>query len=407
MKRTRAPTRTEIALRGWFRLTWLGHGRITAYARILAVVSLASLANSYRQATGGTGSDFLAFWSAARLAVSGAADRVYDLAASGAIQAELGRADVFAFVNPPPFLLFVYPLGYLGYPAAWMAWIAVTYALWLAAARRLDRQLGWAIAAFPGALVAAWHAQTGLLTGALMLAAGLLLPRRPVLAGLCIGCLIIKPHLAIMYPVVLLAGRHWRAMLSAALAAVLLCGVAALAFGWNTLLNYPESWRVSRYLLAHGDAAFFLRQGTVFAGARLLAGPSIAAALQGAVSLACIVLVWRAWRGSASLAWKSAFALAVTPLATPYLFSYDLAFLVAPVIWLAGDVRDRPWGGWERPLVLCFYLAPLWTRAIALPLGANLLPLVCALMVMTLWQRRSAAPDRAGQDKAEANQAGS
>ena len=408
MNRARARTRstTERTLRNCLRLAWLGHERITAYARILAVVSLASLANSYRQATGRTGSDFLAFWSAARLAVGGAADRVYDLASTGAIQAGLGRSEVFAFVNPPPFLLFVYPLGYLGYAAAWMVWIAATYALWLTAACRLDRRLGWAIAAFPGAMVAAWHAQTGLLTGALMLAAGLLLPRRPVLAGLCIGCLVIKPHLAVLYPVALLAGRHWGALLSAACAALLSFVVAGLVFGWNTVQSYPESWQVSRYLLEHGDAAFFLRQGTVYAEARLLAGPAIATGLQGAASIACVALVWRAWRGPDALAWKSAFVLAVTPLATPYLFSYDLAFLVAPVIWLAGDVRDRPRGGWERPLVLCFYLGPLWTRAIALPLGVNLLPLVSALMVMTLWRRRpSAAPDGDGQDSPQAKQA--
>jgi len=406
MKTVRALTETESALRGWLQLGWLGKRRITAYGRILAVVSFASLANSYRQAMGRTGSDFLAFWSAARLTVGGAQDRVYDLAASGAIQAELGRTQVFAFVNPPPFLLLIYPLGYLSYAAAWVVWITVTYGLWLIAARRLDRQLGWAIAAFPGALVAAWHAQTGLLTGALMLAASLLLPRRPMLAGLCIGCLVIKPHLAVLYPVALIAGRQWRALLSAALGASLSFALVALLLGRDVLLNYPESWRVSRYLLEHGDAAFYLRQGTIYAEVRLRAGPAAAAAVQAVASLFCIVMVWRAWRGPAGTAWKNAFLLAVIPLATPYLFSYDLAFLVAPVIWLASDARDRPRGGWERALVLCYYLAPLWTRALALPLGANLLPLMDALMVWTLWQRRAfGAPDHGGQDQAHREKA--
>ena len=373
----------------WLQGDWLGRSRVNAYSRILLIVSLASFYNSYRQATGRTGSDFLAFWSAGKLAVAGMAERVYDLAATGAVQAGLGRGDVFAFVNPPPFLLLVWPLGYLGFVTAWVAWIAVTYALWLVAARQLDRRLVWPIAAFPGALVAGWHAQTGLLTGALILGAGVLLPRRPVLAGLCIGALVIKPHLALLFPVALLAGRHWSTLWSAAATALGLVLLTAALFGPETLTNYPQSWQVSRFLLEHGSREFFLRQCTPYAAIRVFGSPDAALAIQAACTLGCVVLTWRAWSLEMELRWKMAVALSALPLATPYLFSYDLAFLVLPVIWLIGEELDRPRRGWERPLLLCLYLSPLWTRALALPLGVNLGPAVQAAMLWHIWKRPS------------------
>lgn len=376
----------------WLQLGWLGSARIAAYARILLLVSLVSFGESWRQATGATGSDFLAFWSAGKLAAAGRASQSYDLGATGAIQAALGRHDVFAFVNPPPLLLAVWPFGLLPFGAGWAAWIVSTYAAWFLAARRLDRRLRWPIAAWPGALVAAWHAQTGLLTGALTTAFATLLRRRPVWAGLCVGALVIKPHLALLFPIALAAGRHWRAFWSAAAGAALLLTFTALVFGPGTLLAYPRSWAISRHLMNTGDAAFFLRQCTVYAAIRVAISPGAGALAQALVSLGVGVATWRVWSGPAALEGKLAFLMAAVPLATPYLFNYDLPFLIVPTVWLIGEARERScgdWarGGWERPLLLLFYLAPLWTRALALPLGANLAPWVEIAMAMAVWRR--------------------
>ena len=371
----------------WLRLGWIGGERLRGYAQILLLVSIASFYGSYMQATGPTGSDFLAFWSAGRLAVAGKAGAVYDIAATGAVQAALGRHDVFAFVNPPPFILFTIPLGLAGFVAAWCGWIASTYALWLLAARRLDRSLFWPIAAFPGALVAGWHAQTGLLTGALMAGAAVLLHKRPAAAGLCIGALIIKPHLALLFPIALVAGGHWRAVWSAAATMAGLLLITAVLLGTDTLFNYRQSWAVSRYLMDTGDAAFFLRQCTVYAAVRVALSPLAGAIAQGIVTLALAAATGRVWASRTALEGKFAFLLAAVPLATPYLFNYDLAFLIVPTIWLIVQARDHPRGGWERPLLLLFYLAPLWTRALALPLGANLAPWVQFAMLWTVWRR--------------------
>jgi hypothetical protein len=161
------------SLLAFLQLRWLARTRMVAYAAILALASLASTYWLFREAMGPQGSDFLAFWSAGRMAVEGHAAAAYDPAALGAVQAQVGRSDVFAFVNPPPLLLVVWPLGALDYPTAWICWTAVTWLLWFAVTRRFCPALSWPIAAFPGALVAAWHAQTGFLTSAIQAGAAL------------------------------------------------------------------------------------------------------------------------------------------------------------------------------------------------------------------------------------------
>jgi len=369
------------------RLGWLTGWRVRGYSRILLGVSLVSVLFSYREALGPTGSDFLAFWSAGQLVVQGASASVYDVAATGAVQAELGRDAVFAFVNPPPMLLMVWPLGLLSYPVAWLVWVILGWAGWFVLARRQDKRFAWPIAAYPGALLAAGHAQTGFLTSAMQGGFATLLARRPFAAGLCLGCLVIKPHLAVLAPVALVAARQWRAFWGAALAVLGLLLASWIVFGTPTMLAYRQGAEVSAILMGENDAEFFLRQVTVYASIRALGLPLAAAIAQAAATLGVAGVVWRYWRTDAPLDGKLALLMAATPLATPYLFAYDLPFLIIPTMWLASRAADHPRGGWERTAILLLYIAPLAVRAAALPLHFVLMPFVSVAMMVMIVRR--------------------
>lgn len=368
------------------QLRWLGRPRMIAYSAMLALGGLVSIYWFFRQAMGPQGSDFLAFWSAGRMAAQGEAGAAYDPAALGAVQAATGFHGVFAFVNPPPLLLAIWPLGLADYPAAWIAWVAATYLLWLLVTRRLYPELSWPITAFPGALLAAWHAQTGLLTSAIQGGGALWLRERPFRAGLCFGALIVKPHLAVLVPIALIAGRQWRAVAGAALSVFGLLGMAWLVFGTETMLAYPRAWAVSDYLLSRGNDVFFLRQTTIYAMVRIIAGSGPASWFQAAATLGAAAITWLAWRRPGPLEGRIALLFAATPLATPYLFAYDLPFLVIPVCWLVTTARDGDFGGWSRPILLSLYISPLFARAIAPSVGMNLLPFVSLATVWLVWR---------------------
>lgn len=375
----------------FFDLDWLGKRRVNGYARILFVVLALATYKPFHDAIGKIGSDFYAFWAAGRLAVDGAAARAYDVTAIAAVQASAGWDKTMAFVNPPAMLPIVAPLGWLDYPVAWIAWVVATFAFWFSLSRPLAPRLSWPIAAYPGAAIAAWHAQTGLLTGGFLSGATFFLGTRPFLAGLCFGALVIKPHLALLVPIALLADRQWRAIGGAAASAIGLLLFAWTLYGTQAMLAYRLSFDVSRILMAHANSDFLLRMSTVYAGVRLFLGDQVAIAVQALISLVMVALTWRVWSRPGPIEGKLAFLMTATTLATPYLFSYDLPFLIVPLLWLAKLAMQRGWRRGEKPALAFLYVAPLLSRAMALPVGFNFMPLA---LVFQLWLVHSALADR-------------
>ncbi|WP_226016748.1 glycosyltransferase family 87 protein [Novosphingobium sp. FKTRR1] len=376
----------------WWRVLrdggWPDLSRVRVYAAMVLIAYLPMLAVVFAQATGHVGSDFLAFWGAGHLAVGGHPAQVYDLAAEQAAQALTGTGQLVAFVNPPPFLFATLPLGLLPYGVAWIAFALGGWAIWFAVARKLaPPHLALAVLAFPGAYLAASHAQTGFITGVLLIGGVIALPRRPWHSGALLGALVIKPHLALLVPVWLLAGRQWRALASAAMAAIGLCLAALLAFGWQTWAAWPQAFAVSKVLMAQGPSAFWLRMCTPYAALHQHGGPLVAMVGQAALTLLAAALSALAWRRSRDPQATGAVMLAATALGSPYLFSYDLPFLIQPLCWLATQARVNGWRAWEKPLLVLLWLAPLATRAAALPLGVNLMPLAAAGLLWLVWTR--------------------
>ena len=265
---------------------WLDGSRVRGYAVLLALASLGLMVNSYSKAMGLAGTDFLAFWGAGQVTAAGDPAAAYDLAVQQRVQTATGSQGWFAFVNPPPFLFLAAPFGALPFPLAWIAWVVAGYAVWSWAAIRAFPRLWPLVLVFPGALVAAGHAQTGLVTGALLVAAVALLDRRPVASGLLVGALIVKPHLALLLPFWLVAGGRWKAVAAAAASVAGLLLLAWAMFGTQTMLAYTTSWQASAALMRQDDAGFYLRMVTPYSQLRLVAGPEVALGIQALVSLA-------------------------------------------------------------------------------------------------------------------------
>lgn len=377
------------------RADWLTRERVRGYALLIGLASLALLANSYVKAMAPDGTDFLAFWGAGHVTAAGDPAAAYDLGVQQRVQTATGSEGWFAFVNPPPFLFVVAPFGALPFAIAWIAWVLATYALWAWAGVRAFPRLWPLVLAYPGALVAAGHGQTGLLTGALLVLAAHEVARRLTLAGAAIGALVIKPHLALLAPVWFAAGRHWRAFIAAGLAAAALVAASWLAFGSATLQAYTTSWQASGALMEGVNRDFLLRMTTAFSQARLFGGEGagwLAGALSAAVALAAAALSHRRFPGDPRGA--AALVLGATALASPYLFNYDLPFLIFPTLWLVEQGRANGFRDFEKLALVALWFAPYATRAAALPLGINLMPFASLALVALVWSRPGSGPAR-------------
>ncbi len=358
------------------------------YAVMFGLASLALLANSYFKAMGPEGTDFLAFWGAGHVTAAGDPAAAYDLAVQEQVQTGTGSEGWFVFVNPPPFLFAVAPFGVLPFPLAWIAWVAMTFGLWAWASIRAFPRLWPLVVIYPGALLAAGHAQSGLLTGALLVTAAHELGRREAVSGAAIGALIIKPHLAVLAPFWFAGGGKWRAFFWAGLSALTLVAMSWLVFGTQTITGYTTSWRASGALMEGINNDFLLRQATWFAQARIFGGDTVAM-FTGIFSVAlAIIVALAAWRRFAGVSRATGAAvLAATALASPYLFNYDLPFLIFPTLWLVERGLRDGFRDWEKLLLVILYFAPYATRAAAMPLGVNLMPVASLLLLWLVWSR--------------------
>ena len=365
---------------------WLDRGRISGYAKILLVTWAAFLVVGHVQ-TWGHGSDLLAFWSAAHFVLSGKPSAVYDAATLTAHQAALGFPGSHPFLNPPPFLALVAPLGLLSYPAALILWTLASYAAFALAIRWLPKTAYWPVLAFPGGLLSAMAGQNGLLTTALIAGSVGLLPRRKLAAGVLIGLMVIKPQLVLLAPFAFAAGREWRAFAAAAVTAVLALGLSIAVLGWDTMQAFLAGSDFSASLF--GRPELLPKIKSVFALVIQAGGPaSLATAAQVVAAAFAIWAIWQVWSRSDDPLERAAILGAATPLSTPYLLLYDVVFLAFPIAWLAAVGIRAGFRPWERLTLMAAYLLPLLALAYS---RAPIVPLLSLALVTAVLLRRRRA----------------
>jgi hypothetical protein len=288
--------------------------------------------------------DFTSVYAAGKLALDGHAAAAYDWTLHYAAENAVVPHDYAAYLGwhyPPPFLMIAALLATLPYAVAFFAWIAVTLPLYLASMRAVvGDKIGWLIGgAFPCLLPNVVPGQNGLFTAALIGGTLTLLPGRPILAGCCLGLLTYKPQFGILFPLLLLAGGHWRAIGAAAASAGVLALATIAVFGvtpWSEFLRWLPLTSHALFAQASPIHTEWSKFQSVFALVRLLGGnASLAWTLQ--VTLTVVValalcLMWRSKQVSYEL--KAAAAAAGVLLATPYVYLYDLAILAVSIGFL-------------------------------------------------------------------------
>lgn len=352
---------------------WLTAERVRAYSLLIVAIvgaiavfwitrSLPSLVDPHGKPIG---YDFITFWSAARLAVLGDPAASFNAAAIAAVQhaAVPGMGDaLFLWHYPPVFLLLVLPLGLLPYPAALAVFSAGAATLWAGLVRTLfrDRRAWLVAAATPAGLINFIDGQNGFVTAGLAGFALVLLDRRPRLAGMLIGLLAIKPHLAVLFPVALIAGRRWQTVVSAALTAIVLTASGFLAFGLPTTLAFLHDLPSVGNVVDRAGLPW-AQMPTPYVLMLSLRAPIAAAALaQAAAALAAAICVWCAWRNdSKPFEAQAAALLAGSLLVSPYLFTYDWTWLAVALANLAILGMRDGFARFERDALFAAWLAPL------------------------------------------------
>src|SRR5262249_31486034 len=289
------------------------------------------------------GGDYVAFYAAGRVLLSGAGAHLYDRATLTAVQdvALESRIPGFydAFRNPPFFAAVFAPLSTLQLVPSFAVWSRVSVAILLIAVRLLTDLVPGMAGRWRGlALIAFAFGPTyfGLIDGqnsALSLLLFVLIYRaltrhEDPLAGVLAALGLFKPQLFFVFPLLFLAARRWQAFATYAITAVALAAVSLALVGvegmqgWLRILLDMESdnalknaWRM------HSLKGFFdlLVPGQVL----------LSLVLYAATSTCLIALLARQWarvREMTPSLWVVTSLIVV--LVDPHLVDYDLIVLV-------------------------------------------------------------------------------
>lgn len=378
---------TEIPATPVVASHWLNEERLRVYPRVFVALYLlltliwVLLSRHGVDLTGKPlGHDFIAFWTASKLALAGNPLAAYDPETLVAAQQALlpGIRTAHPWQYPPTFLLAVLPLALLPYLASYLLFVATTLLAYAAIWRRIaPPQAGLILLlAFPGIYQNALHGQNGFLTAALIGGALLSLPSRPLLAGVLFGLLAIKPHLGLLVPVALICGRQWRALAAATLTVPVFVGLSLLVLGSETMAAFVDRLPVVAQWVAENRLPLN-KMPTFFAFARLLGVPaSYAYAGHFAMALpvaAVVALIWYR-RDPQQQALPAAALTTGSLLISPYLFDYDLVWLALPLAWFAADALRDGWRRGEREWLLAIWLLPALVAASYAALRLQLAP---------------------------------
>jgi hypothetical protein len=384
---------------------WLTEERVRVYSLLIVticgvgfaawiVLSLPTLVDRNGKPIG---YDFITFWSAARLALDGHPEAAFDWTAIGAaerIAVPALRDALFLWHYPPTFLLMVLPLGLLPYAAALIAFTGATVSLWAGLVRALFRDpRAWLVAAAtPAGLINLLDGQNGFLTAGLAGLAVMQLERRPRLAGMLIGLLAIKPHLAALFPLALIAARRWQTLVAAALTATVFGAVSLAAFGMPTATAFLRDLPVLRDIVDRAGLPWAQMPSPYVLLLSLHAAPAAAMLIQAATALGAAICVWRAWSSAAApFEAKAAALFAGSMLVSPYLFTYDMTWAAVAIAFLAIlGLRDGFVRG-EREILVAAWLAPVLVIPIFWLCGVQLGCAVMAMLLAAAMRRATAA----------------
>ncbi len=353
--------------------------------------------------------DFASFYAAGRLAIGHDPALVYDRAAHYLAE-QAATAPHIAYVHffyPPTYLFVCGLLAHLSYLAAFLLFEASTVSLCLLAACLIGGTRRWIIPVLSFSPLL-WNVALGqnacLTAGLFGLGTWLLAARRPILAGLVLGCLCYKPHTGLLVPVALAAGGHRRAFLAAAVCVVCVGSATLGIFGLGTWRAFLVEIERARHEFSAGTIVSFTTTASVYGAFRLLGvGEAGAHVLQYVIGLLVSGVVIWSWRQpDDNSGVRNAVLIAATLLIMPVVLFYDLVMLVIAAAWMMRAVRtSRPGEAFGLGLIwlgglTCFPLACATHLPIAAACNALMLCLSVRKQALLASRLPNSNPDLAG-----------
>jgi alpha-1,2-mannosyltransferase len=305
-------------------------------------------------------------------------------------------AEYHPYLNPPFFLLLLWPLAFLPHDVAVAVYYMAQLALWLWVLHRQEVRALWprwaahryylarsTLLGLPILLNTVLAGQTGWLLASIFLYGVAALKTNPTRAGIWLSFLLIKPQIVLPVGVLLLFGRHWRALGTFAAIALALIALSTLIWGVGIWLTYSQTLLAFTAVLQQAELPEELRTQLIsfYAGLRL-AGVGDALALGFQAIFSCLALGILAWRIHNTLLNPAIFALAAISMfiSSAYVLQYEAPIMLIIILLLMNAGYSRPLSAVTRIVVmlaLCSGVIVPLLQLKEIPVGA--------LTILALW----------------------
>lgn len=308
--------------------------------------------------------DFDAFYVAGQMALDGRVDASYDAALVKEAQilhiqtygAEKPMVGFMPWTYPPIFTLILQPLSALPLWLSYVVFTASTLGLLLAVLRKIsDHHVGAMLLTFPILFVNLASGQNGYLTAALIGLFLVLYNRNKTLAGLPLGLMIIKPHLAVGISMASLLGRRWGAMALAAVTVIALIGITTAVYSFDVWGHFLQAVRDAKDFLASGRYPL-VRMTSVYAMFRSFGMmPQWAFALHMVGCVIALAVLAFAWMRKLPARYFAAVVCLTSLFISPYNYDYDIIVLTVALAFILPDILAR-----TRKSEQCLYFVLCW-----------------------------------------------
>ncbi|WBO24593.1 glycosyltransferase 87 family protein [Sphingomonas abietis] len=228
-----------------------------------------------------------------------------------------------------------------------------------------------------------WAGHFGLLMGALWLIAFRHFDARPRRAGIATMLMVVKPHIALLIPLLLLRRRRWTTIAVAGIGVAAIVAASLLAFGpavWWTYLHVTSALEVSA-MAQTGQFFQTMMPTTIVAFRQQALTAPIAGIAQVVTAILALALLWHASGRDVPLAGLCFPAATATFLILPYAFDYDMTVATLGLML----TLHRRWdhlADWQRAVLAAGFVVPQLCIVLAMA-GIPLAPimLLAALFV--------------------------
>jgi len=297
---------------------------------------------------------------------------------------------------PPHFMLLMAPFGLISYHVALAVFTVAGLIVWWAVAAKplANRSASLALFTSPFLAICLVSGQLSLFVAAIFVWLYRNLDTRPVLSGVLIALLTVKPHLGLLIPLYLILTQRWQVFIAAALASLVFIGLSLLIHGigvWQAYLDLGVKYQAQilegSTTLVDGLMPTAL-MNMVAAGA----GSSLAIFTHAIFAIAAIVWFYATVLKSNDHLIQFAALLVATYILSPYMMAYDFIALIWVMVMLA---YRKPFDQFQKMtfrLIVFLPVISVLLAQMAIP-GSAIIPVLLAFWLWTCRHDQPIAQD--------------